>query len=458
MDKAKLMKLLTVAIQQGASDVHLQAGSPPSFRIRGDLVPVKMGPLTDDDMNMICKVVSHDPEWEEKASIVLDHDGAIDLEEVGRFRFNIFRHLGHLGVILRIVAAIIPTFKKLELPPSLKQIAKSRKGLVLVTGATGSGKSTTLAAMVEYLNQTYPMHIVSIEDPIEFIHVPRRSRITQREVGHDTGSFASALRAALRQDPDVILVGEMRDRETIEIALTAAETGHMVLSTLHTQDVVKAIGRLVGAFASDEEPMARARIGDCLNAVINQRLVPRADGSGLIAAVEVMINNSAITGAIGSAQTTAGIRDFIKKGFKNDLTGMQTFDQHLVWMVARDIITPLTARAASSNEADFDRNIIFDGRTNDELHESSYVTDESGEAAAQDPMETANAASASTSTRSLARVLRLQIECVHCDKKAKALDSSLPGSSIEISSPRKSSEITKSSFRIPKSDKPPKAG
>ncbi len=255
MDQSGFLGLLAAAVQHNASDIHLQPGSPPAFRLRGDLVNVKTPALTDADFQVILKTLFHGKEFPKQLDSLQDHDGSFEVKGVSRFRFNIFRYKGRLGAVLRIIPAQIPTIEKLGLPSVLRKVAGIQRGLVLVTGATGSGKSSTLAAMIDHINGSSPCHILTIEDPVEFIHPNKMSRITQREVGPDTGSFAHALRAALRQDPDVILVGEMRDPETIDIALKAAETGHLVFSTVHTNDAIKTIGRLVSVFKPEEQRM-----------------------------------------------------------------------------------------------------------------------------------------------------------------------------------------------------------
>ena len=359
MDQAQFVQLLTAAVQHGASDIHLSPSTPPALRIRGELVNVKAPPLTETDIDTILKAMIADPSLATKTAAPLrDYDGSFEVKNLCRFRFNIFSHQGHKGAILRVIPSKIPSIEQLGLPPVLKHIAAMQRGLILVTGATGSGKSSTLAAMVHTINAHSPVHILTIEDPIEFIHTPIRARITQREVGRDTDSFAMALRAALRQDPDVILVGEMRDPETIDIALKAAETGHLVLSTVHTTDAIKTIGRLVAVFPPSEQHMVRLRLADNLIATVSQRLIQKKTGKGLLAAQEIMVVNSGIQECIANPQLTGQIGDLISKQAGSPLGGM-TFEQHLVELYRSEQISLEAAKEASTNPSDFERNLRF---------------------------------------------------------------------------------------------------
>jgi twitching motility protein PilT len=359
MDQKAFLSLLAAAVQHGASDIHLHPGMSPGFRLRGDLVNVKGEPLTEADFQTIVQVLFHGKEMPKDLSKVQDHDGSFEVKNLSRFRYNLFRYKGRLGVILRIIPADIPTIEKLGLPSVLKKIAEVPRGLVLVTGATGSGKSSTLAAMIDHINGTSPCHILTIEDPIEFLHPNKKSRLSQREVGSDTGSFAHALRAALRQDPDVILVGEMRDPETIDVALKAAETGHLVFSTVHTNDAIKTIGRLISVFPPEEQRMVRTRLADNLMATISQRLIKRADGKGSIAAQEIMISNKGIAECISDPDKTHEINDFITKS--RELSGGQTFDQHLSELFLKKLITRDAAMENATSPADFERNLMYGG-------------------------------------------------------------------------------------------------
>jgi twitching motility protein PilT len=357
VEQKLFLGLLSKAMQLGVSDVHLHPGSPPGFRMKGDMVNVKMPALTEQDMLAICGYMVKDPAVLNAISDVKDYDGSFEVKGLSRFRFNIFRNRGKIGAILRLIPAVIPTIDQLKLPNVLKSIAAMHRGLVLVTGATGSGKSSTLAAMIDYMNTNYKFHILTIEDPVEFVHTQKQSRVTQREVGTDTSSFAGALRSALRQDPDVILVGEMRDPETIDIALKAAETGHMVFSTVHTTDAIKTIGRLISVFPPEEQRMVRMRLADNITSTISQRLIKRADGKGMVAAQEIMVANGGIRECIGDPALTGQINDFISKS--KELVGGQTFEQHLVQLYQEGAITLEDAKEAASNAADFERNLIY---------------------------------------------------------------------------------------------------
>jgi twitching motility protein PilT len=271
---------------------------------------------------------------------------------------NIYRQRGSLAIVLRIIPTTVPTVEELNLPPVVKKIAEYERGLVLVTGATGSGKSTTLAAMIRHINETRQVHILTIEDPIEFLHQNQTASISQREIGPDTRNYVVGLRSALRQDPDVILVGEMRDAESIDIALKAAETGHMVFSTVHTTDAAKTIGRLLGVFPADEQNIVRSRLADNLKATVSQRILPRADGKGRCVACEVMVATVTVQEFIKDMERTDELKDVIEKGKKQ--YGMQSFDQHLSEMYQNKIITLEIARQASTNPNDFERALHFE--------------------------------------------------------------------------------------------------
>jgi twitching motility protein PilT len=357
MDNQGFVNLLAAAVKFGASDVHLHPGSPPAFRVKGDLVAVKAPPLTDADMLSILNLMVYEAESKAKIPAMKDFDGSFEVQGLSRFRYNVFRHRNRLGAILRIIPAAVPSLEKLGLPDVLKKIAGTHRGLVLVTGATGSGKSSTLAAMIDYINSNFGTHILTIEDPLEFIHAQKKSRLTQREIGPDTQSFAGALRSALRQDPDIILVGEMRDAETIDIALKAAETGHMVFSTVHTQDAMKTIGRLISVFKPEEQRMVRQRLADNLAATVSQRLVKRKDGKGMVAAQEIMISNMSIAECIMDPAKTGQMNDYIERS--REMSGGQTFDQHLAELYRIGAITIESALEAATKPADFQRNLSY---------------------------------------------------------------------------------------------------
>jgi len=348
-----LPALLKFAIAQGISDIHLKPGRPPVFR-RGaamDLVgPRGMQVLSEADILGLLQGVLDD-----RARGRLSEAEEVDLgwgeRGLGRFRINLFRGRDGLQAVLRVIPAYIPTLQELGLPRVLEAIAKERRGLVLVTGAAGQGKTTTLAALADLINRQRACHIITIEDPIEYVIEDRRSIVTQRQVGTDTRSFRDGLRAALRQDPDVIIVGEMRDRETIHTALTAAETGHLVLSTLHTTDARETVNRVMAAFESSEREYARVLMASALQAVVSQRLIPRADGKGRVPAVEVMIATARIRDLLKDPDGADQIPEAIAKGHSQ--YGMQTFDQSLMALYQEHRIRYEEALSHCSNPSDF---------------------------------------------------------------------------------------------------------
>ncbi len=353
----KVLGILQLAIQHKVSDVHLAAGSIPAFRTHDGISPLNLPAFTHEEMLAACQLFVAKPEVKAKLGEITDYDGSFEYPGLGRFRFNIFRHKNQLGAVLRVIASKVPSIADLGLPPVLKKIAEASRGLVLVTGATGSGKSSTLAAMIDHINATQACHILTIEDPIEYVHTPKKSRITQREVGRDTADFASALRSALRQDPDVILVGEMRDIETLDIALKAAETGHLVFSTVHTTDAIKTIGRLISMYPAEEQHAVRLRLSDNIHATVSQRLVNSVEPNKKVVAQEIMISNLAIRDCIASDKKTGEMNTFIEKG--HEVIGSQTFDQHLSFLVQRGQVSVEVALEAATNPADFQRNLAF---------------------------------------------------------------------------------------------------
>jgi twitching motility protein PilT len=320
-------ELLKVAIERDSSDLHLKAGNHPIIRVHGTLIPLTSFPrLTSKDTQELGEQLLADYQ-KEKLKEDFDIDLAYSLPGFGRFRGSIFMQRGSMAIALRIIPLEVKTIRQLLLPEVLEKISLLQRGLVLVTGTTGSGKTTTLAAMLDYINTNRRENIITIEDPIEYLHKDKKSTISQREVGMDVSSFARGLRATLREDPDVILVGEMRDLDTIETALLAAETGHLVFSTLHTLDAPESINRIISVFAPHHQRQIRLQLGSILKAVISQRLIPRMDQQGRVPAVEVMVSTPYVQECIQDKEKTALIRDAITAGVSQ--YGMQTFDQSI---------------------------------------------------------------------------------------------------------------------------------
>jgi twitching motility protein PilT len=347
----KIDDLLRTASQAGASDLHCKAGSQPFIRVGGELRPITNTPRLsqEDTLDMAFSMMSN--RQKQRFKEVSEADIAYGVSGLGRFRANIFQQRGTVGMVLRVIPDEIKTISDLGLPPVIERISDELRGLILVTGTTGSGKSTTLAAMIDHINSTRGGHVITIEDPIEFLHRDKRSFVTQREVDVDTRSFAEALRGALRQDPDVILVGEMRDHETIETALTAAETGHLVLSTLHTLDATETIRRIVSSFEPHLQKSVRIQLAGILRAVISMRLVRAGVGEGRVPAAEVMVTTGLIRDYIINEEKTTLIRDAIAAGTSQ--YGMQTFDQSLFTLYQSGLITMEEAMRGASNADEF---------------------------------------------------------------------------------------------------------
>lgn len=347
-----LEELLKLALQKGASDLHLKAGIIPVIRRHGNLRPLaaNLAALSGEEIEMIVSRLMDD---RQRALFAEFHevDLSFGISGLGRFRLNVFQQRGTIRVVIRNIPHTVPSLETLNLPASLAKTAEFERGLVLVTGATGSGKSSTLAALADEINRNKNMHILTIEDPIEYLIRDRKCIVTQREIGVDAVSYARALRAALRQDPDVILIGEMRDRETIEIALLAAETGHLVLSTLHTLDATETINRIVAAFEVHQQDQVRLQLASTLKTVISQRLARRKDGQGFVPAVEILINNPRVREMIEKRETGAGLKAAIEDGAVG--WGMQSFDQSLMDLVTRELITLEEALSLSTAPEDF---------------------------------------------------------------------------------------------------------
>jgi twitching motility protein PilT len=343
--------LLKIAVERKASDLHLKVGSHPVIRIDGDLVP--LGELKrlmqEDTIAMAFSIMN--ARQKQRFKEELEIDIAYSVPGLGRFRCNVFQQRGAVGLVLRVIPARIQSVRELMLPPVLERICEERRGLVLVTGTTGSGKSTTLAAMVDYINSTRTEHVITIEDPIEFLHRDKKSIVNQREIDVDTHAFSGALRSGLRQDPDVILVGEMRDYETIETALLAAETGHLVFSTLHTLDATETVNRIISVFPPHHQKQIRIQLSQVLKAILSMRLMPRADGMGRVPAVEVLISTAYIRECIENKEKTKYIREQIALGTSQ--YGMQTFDQSLFQLYKSGLITLDEALRRATNPDEF---------------------------------------------------------------------------------------------------------
>jgi twitching motility protein PilT len=342
-------KIIKVAVDRGASDVHIKAGDVFRARIDGKLVPLTKQRLTPEQTKAIALRLLPTDEDQGKIERVRDYDCSWGLPGVGRFRINILRQRSSFMVVMRVIPFDVPSFDSLRLPAVLATVASTERGLVLVTGPAGAGKSSSLAAIVHHINQQHQRHVVTLENPIEFLHRDINSSITQREIGVDTDDFRRGLRAALRQDPDVILIGEMRDPIVIDTALRAAETGHLILAALDTPDTATTLARLVGAFAAEEQIAARLRLSDALQAIVSQCLVPRADGRGRVAALEVLLGTPAARELVRSNASPAELSALIR-GSRDD-HGMQSRDQHLVALVTEGLVTPDAALAAAADRS-----------------------------------------------------------------------------------------------------------
>jgi len=375
--------ILKVAVERKASDVHLKVGAHPVLRMDGRLqVMTEFKRLMQEDtIAMAFSMMSS--RQKERFKHQLETDIAYSVPGLGRFRCNIFQQRGSVGIVLRLIPSRIQTFKELMLPPVLEKICEEQRGLVLVTGTTGSGKSTSLASMIDYINTRRIEHVMTIEDPIEFLHRDKKSIINQREVDVDTKQFSVALRSALRQDPDVILVGEMRDYETIETALLAAETGHLVLSTLHTLDATETVNRVISVFPPHQQKQIRLQLASVLKAIVSMRLLPRADGLGRVPAVEILIATSYIRDCVENKEKTKLIRDAITQGTSQ--YGMQTFDQSLYLLYKNGLITLEEALRRATNPDEFKLKIQGIQSTSDMSREEMEGVLELGSDAGMDP-------------------------------------------------------------------------
>ncbi|MBI5870598.1 MAG: PilT/PilU family type 4a pilus ATPase [Actinobacteria bacterium] len=342
-------ELLKIMVDRGASDLHLKTGSPPVVRVDGELYLLDEKDITPDGMKEYAAAIMSD-----KQIVIFSEQNEIDFAYgvmgVGRFRVNIFRQRGSISIAMRQVVSKIPGFEELHLPPVIQRLALEPRGMILVTGTTGSGKTTTLASMIDYINQNVRRHIVTVEDPIEILHTDNKSMVNQREVGIDTRSYSSALKYVLRQDPDVIFIGEMRDLETVRTAMTAAQTGHLVLSTLHTIDVSETINRIIDFFPLHQQKQVRILLAGSLRGIVSQRLLPRADGHGRVPALELMVMTKRIRDLVLDSNQTHKIEEAIREG---DYYGMQTFDQSLLSLYKEGLVTLQDAALVASNPHDF---------------------------------------------------------------------------------------------------------
>ena len=348
-------KIIKVAIDRGASDLHIKAGDVFRARIDGKLVPLTKQRLTPEQTRAIALRLM--PNQDDQANIdrLRDYDCSWGMPGVGRFRVNILRQRSSFMIVMRVIPFEVPSFESLQLPAVLQAVASAERGLVLVTGPTGSGKSSTMAAMVNHINQNAQRHIVTLESPIEFLHRDFKSSVTQREIGVDTDDYGRGLRAALRQDPDVVLVGDLRDASIVETVLKAAETGHLVISALDTPDVRTTIARVISMFHADDQEAARRRLADSLHAIVSQRLVPRADGHGRVVVVEVLVCTGTARDMIRGAAHTPELPGYMRTA--RETHGTQTFDQHLVDLVAAGVVTHEAALTAAGNRAEVEQQI-----------------------------------------------------------------------------------------------------
>lgn len=347
-----MKEIIKAAVDRGASDLHIKAGDAFRARVHGKLVALTKQALTPDQTKTIALHLISNEDDKQRIDKMTDYDCSWSAPGIGRFRVNIMKQRGSFMIVMRVIPIEIPTFDKLQLPPILAKIAEAERGMVLVTGVTGSGKSSTMAALINYMNQKSNRHILTLENPIEFLHTDINCAISQREIGSDTSDFKQGLKSALRQDPDVIMIGEMRDAETVDTAMKAAETGHLLISTLHTADTTATIMRIMAMFPPEEQEVVRIRLAESLTAVISQRLLRRADNTGRAVAAEVLINTPAVKDMIIDGKRIGEIKDYIEAN--REQYGMQSFDQALADLVSSNQVTFHSAMAAASRPADFE--------------------------------------------------------------------------------------------------------
>jgi twitching motility protein PilT len=374
-----MKEIIKAAVDRGASDLHIKAGDAFRARIHGKLVPLTKQALTPDQSKQIALHLM--PEHDKgRIEEIRDYDCSWFAEGIGRFRVNIMKQRGSFMIVMRVIPLEVPTFEKLQLPPIMAKIAMAERGMILVTGVTGSGKSSTMAAMVNYMNQHSNRHILTLENPIEFLHKDINCAVTQREIGSDTSDFKQGLKSALRQDPDVIMIGEMRDAETIDTAMKAAETGHLLISTLHTADALATISRIVAMFSPAEQQVVRIRLAESLHAVISQRLIKRVDGKSRAVAAEVLLNTPAVKDMIIDGQRISEIKDYMEAS--KEQYGMQSFDQALSDLVISKQISFHSAMAAASKPADFELKLRMFGGSMADIHEQDASAEQAAVAAA----------------------------------------------------------------------------
>ena len=350
MGRVNIDDVLRAALKAGASDIHIKTGRTPLFRIEGQLLPVNAAPeLSEEDVKDMAYSMMNIGQ-RDKFESSFEMDLAYSIKDLSRFRVNVYQQRGTISIAMRAIPLNVLQFGDLNLPPVLEKVANEERGLVIVTGTTGSGKSTTLAAFVDYINSNKKRHIITVEDPLEYVHEDKESLINQREIGIDTMSFANAMRAALREDPDAILVGELRDLETMEICLSAAETGHLVFTTLHTLDAMETINRMLTVFPPHQHNQVRYQLAQVLKAIISQRLVPTADGKNRVPAAEILIATARIKDLISDAERTREIQQAIEEGQLH--YGMQTFDQCLYDLYSKKMITYEETMRQATNKDD----------------------------------------------------------------------------------------------------------
>lgn len=356
-DKNSFHKLLLFCVQKSVSDLHLREGEIPHLRVKGDLKKISGEPLTPAEMKFFCQLMFDNEEVMKGFDTLKEYDCSYQFENLCRVRVSFLRFQKKTALILRLISMVIPTLEQLKLPNAISKLTNTRRGLILITGVTGSGKSSTMAAMLEEINMTREEHILTIEDPVEFLFVSKKCRITQREVGDDTNSFQMALRGALRQDPDVIVIGELRDAETIQIAIKAAETGHLVFGTVHTTNAQTTINRVVSMFTPEEQGNVKLRLADCLAGTVSQRLLPTMDGKGRVCAQEIMINTVGVKDAIAGREPLSSMYVSIEHGKNEEVS--QSFDQHLTELYLNKSISYDVAVGAASSPSNFERNLEF---------------------------------------------------------------------------------------------------